>query len=122
MGWINREIMFVARLNDRIIGSFALNTAAPSYMSERWKSFPSSAFYLEAFVTSRTLTGLHIGRTLLQWAEQYTRDAGRTTIWLDCWGENVALVRYYQQMGFVPRDEFMVKDWRGQLFEKQIAH
>jgi hypothetical protein len=31
-------------------------------------------------------------------------------------------VRYYQQMGFVPRDEFMVKDWRGQLFEKQIAH
>src|SRR5260370_13364010 len=54
MGWINREIMFVARLNDRIIGSFALNTAAPSYLAQRRKSFPSSAFYLEAFVTSRT--------------------------------------------------------------------
>jgi hypothetical protein len=30
-------------------------------------------------------------------------------------------VCYYQQMGFVPLDELMVKEWRGQLFEKQIA-
>jgi RimJ/RimL family protein N-acetyltransferase len=58
---------------------------------------------------------------LLRWAGHYTRESGRTTIWLDCWSENAALVRYYQQMGFVPRGEFMVKEWRGQLFEKQIA-
>lgn len=121
MGWINREVMFAARLNDRIVGSLALNPMAPSYIASRWESFPSSAFYLEAFVTSRALTGQNIGRTLLQWAEQYTQESGRTTIWLDCWNENAALVRYYQQMGFVPRGEFVVKEWRGQLFEKQIA-
>jgi GNAT superfamily N-acetyltransferase len=121
MGWINREAMFVARLNDHIVGSLALNPAALSYIASRWESFPSSAFYLEAFVTSRALTGQNIGHALLQWAEHYTRESGRTTIWLDCWNENAVLVRYYQQMGFVPRGEFMVKEWRGQLFEKQVA-
>lgn len=120
-GWLNQGIMFVARLDDRIVGSLVLNPAAPSYISNRWESFPSSAFYLEAFVTSRALSGQYIGHTLLQWIEQYTRESGRTTIWLDCWGENAALVRYYRQLGFIPREEFMVKDWRGQLFEKQVV-
>lgn len=120
-GWINRETLFAAHLSDRIVGSLALNPDAPAYIANRWESFPSSAFYLEAFVTSRTLTGQNIGRMLLQWAEQFTCGSGRTTIWLDCWGENAPLVRYYQQMGFVPRDEFMVNGWRGQLFEKKIA-
>jgi len=58
---------------------------------------------------------------LLRWAEQYTLKCGRTSIWLDRWGENASLIHYYQQMGFVPRDEFMVNAWRGQLFEKQVA-
>ncbi|MGH2507583.1 MAG: GNAT family N-acetyltransferase [Ktedonobacteraceae bacterium] len=121
LGWINQETMFVVRLHDRIIRSLALNPVAPPYIANRWESFPSSAFYLEASVTSRSLIGQNIGRALLQWAEHYTRESGRMTIWLDCWDENAALVRYYQQMGFVPRGTFMVKAWRGQLFEKQIA-
>lgn len=121
LGWINRGTMFVARLHNGIVGSLALNPVAPPYIAKRWQSFPSSAFYLEAFVTSRSLVGQNIGRALLHWAEQYTRESGKTTIWLDCWDENAALVHYYQQAGFVPRGTFMVKAWRGQLFEKQIA-
>jgi len=120
-GWINQKTLFAAHLGDRIVGSLALNPDAPAYIANRWESFPPSAFYLEAFVTSRALAGQNIGRTLLQWAEQYTLKSGRTTIWLDCWSENASLIRYYQQMGFVPRDEFMVNEWRGQLFEKQVA-
>src|SRR5579863_5812562 len=119
--WIKQETLYIAHLSDRIVGSLALNPDAPVYIANRWESFPSSAFYLEAFVTSRALSGQHIGRTLLQWAEQYTLRSGRTTIWLDCWAENAPLVHYYQQMGFVPREEFMVNEWRGQLFEKQVA-
>src|SRR5260370_41657158 len=83
-GWINQESMFVARLGERVVGSLALNPTDPSYISDRWESFPSSAFYLEAFVTSRALTGQGIRRSLLQWAERYTRESGRITLWLDC--------------------------------------
>ena len=118
MGWIEREAMFVACLDEHIVGSVALNPAPPVYVANRWERFPSSAFYLEAFATSRALTGRGIGRAILHWAEL---ECGKATIWLDCWGENDALVRYYQQMGFVPRGEFRVEKWRGQLFEKQIS-
>lgn len=121
MGWINQETMFVARLAEDIVGSLALSPVAPPYIADRWESFPASAFYLEAFVTKRSLAGQGIGRALLRWAERYTRESARTTIWLDCWGENADLVRYYQRMGFVPRGEFMVREWRGQLFEKELA-
>lgn len=121
MKWIEQEIMFVARLNERIVGSLALNPLAPWYIAARWEHFPSSAFYLEGFATSRAFIGQGIGRILLQWAEQYTCECGRTTIWLDCWGENALLVRYYQQMGFTTHGTFMVKEWQGQLFEKQIV-
>lgn len=121
MNWIDQEVMFVARLRERVVGSLVLNPVAPEYIAGRWESFPSSAFYLEAFATARDLAGQNIGRVLLDWAEGYTRATGRSTIWLDCWGDNPDLVRYYQQRGFMPREEFLVKEWRGQLFEKQVA-
>lgn len=58
---------------------------------------------------------------MLQWTEHFALEAGKTTIWLDCWAENAALVRYYEQVGFIPRSEFFVKAWRGQLFEKSLV-
>ncbi len=121
MGWIEQGYMFIARLDSRVVGSLALNPAAPSYIASRWEHFPASAFYLEAFVTARTLSGQGVGRIFLQWAEQHAQNGGKTAIWLDCWAENAALVHYYQQMGFVPRGEFGLKAWRGQLFEKELC-
>lgn len=93
---------------------------APWYIVKRWLTFPTSALYLEAFTTTRSLAGQGIGRAILQWTEHYTRESGRNTIWLDCWAENAALVRYYKQAGFTPHETFIVNDWRGQLFEKQL--
>lgn len=121
MDWIKQKIFFVARLNGRIVGSLVLNPVAPVYIADRWESFPASAFYLEAFVTARVLSGQGIGSILLQWAEQYTRASGRTTLWLDCWRKNPALVNYYQRAGFVLREEFMAEEWPGQLFEKTVG-
>lgn len=121
MGWITRGDLFVARLRERIVGSLALCSTAPGYIADRWEQFPASAFYLEAFVTARSLAGQGLGRIMLHWAEQYTREVGKTSIWLDCWIENADLVRYYQRMGFETREAFFVKEWRGQLFEKVLS-
>lgn len=118
MAWIMKGDLFVARLAEHIVGSFVLSPQAPPYIADRWESFPISAFYLEAFVTSRALAHQGIGHVLLQWAEHYARNAGKTTLWLDCWAKNAALVRYYQQAGFIPHDEFRCGTWHGQLFEK----
>lgn len=122
MGWIHQGTMVVAVLAGRIVGSLALNPMTPAYVAHRWDSFPAPALYLEAVVTSRALAGQGVGRALLTWAERDAWAPGKTTIWLDCWAENAALVRYIQQMGFVTRGKFLLKEWRGQLFEKQLAH
>jgi GNAT superfamily N-acetyltransferase len=123
-GWIDRGAMFVARRSDKhsdnIVGTLAVGAQAPWYLT-RYTEFPSSAFYLEAFTTSRSVTGQGIGRTLLQWAEQYTLQSGRSELWLDCWADNPDLCRYYQKAGFVPRELFYVGEWHGQYFEKQLA-
>ena len=121
MGWIAQGHLFAAHLDGRIVGSLALSPTAPGYIAKRWEQFPASAFYLEAFVTARVLAGQGLGRIMLQWAERYTREVGKAAIWLDCWGENADLVRYYQRVGFEPREEFLVKGWRGQLFEKVLS-
>jgi GNAT superfamily N-acetyltransferase len=118
--WIEQRMLFIGRLDERLAGSLVLNPAAPAYIARYQDRFPSDAFYLEAFVTARSLAGQGIGQTLLQWAERYAREAGKTTLWLDCWADNAPLVAYYQRMGFSERENFTVGDWRGQLFEKRL--
>lgn len=119
--WIDAGAFFVAHLQGRIVGSLTLNPAPPWYIAKRWATFPAAALYLEAFTISRALTGQGLGRALLQWAEHYTLEIGRTTIWLDCWADNPALVDYYRQAGFTLHEIFLVHAWRGQLFSKQLA-
>lgn len=119
--WIDQQTMFVAQQDGNIIGSLALNAVAPPYVADRWETFPSSAYYLEAFTTSRKLVGQGVGRQLLQWAEHYTRRTNKTTIWLDCWNGTPALVNYYQNMGFVPQGDFSVQDWPGKLLKKEMV-
>lgn len=121
LNWIDTGHFFAARLQAQIIGSLALTPGAPWYLARRWQTFPANAFYLEAFTTSREYAGLGLGRALLSWAERYTLASGKTSIWLDCWADNPALVAYYQRAGFVLHEIFLVKTWRGQLFEKALS-
>jgi len=118
--WIHDEAFFAARIQGKIVGSLALNLTPPWYIAKRWEVFPLSALYLEAFTTSRAHAGQGLGRALLRWAEHYTLEIGRTAIWLDCWADNPTLVRYYQQAGFTRHEIFLVHEWHGQLFEKQL--
>ncbi len=120
LNWIDIGNLFAARLHNQVVGSLALNPNAPWYLTQRWQTFPPNALYLEAFTTSREHAGLGLGRALLRWAERYALERGKTSIWLDCWADNPALLAYYRRAGFVPQETFLVKAWRGQLFEKRL--
>ena len=120
IAWIGQGVLFTAYNNDQLVGTLVVSETAPAYVAHLWQSFPISALYLEAFITARSRAGQGIGRIVLQWAEQYAIQSHKTTLWLDCWAENQALCRYYEQAGFIPQSEFFVGEWRGQLFEKPL--
>lgn len=120
MGWIGAGALFVARQDGRIVGTIALAEQPPTYAAHFWPAFPATAYYLEAFATARDRAGEGIGRALLAWAEDYTRQQGKDTIWLDCWADSPGLVAYYQRAGYTPMNTFSVGEWRGQLFHKAL--
>lgn len=120
MQWIDSDALFVVRIGGNIVGTVALSETLPQYATGLFDSFPITAYYLEAFTTSRSLAGRGLGRDLLRWAEEYAREQGKTTIYLDCWAEHPDLPGYYEQAGYLPRTEFNVGEWRGLLFEKEL--
>lgn len=119
--WLDAEALYVARIAGSLVGTIALSETVPTYATHLFDSFPASAFYLEAFTTSRSLAGRGLGRDLLRWAEQYAAAQGKSTIYLDCWAESPRLPDYYKQAGYVPHTEFNVGEWRGILFKKQVG-
>ena len=119
-GWIEAGALFVARTGEKMVGVIALSDTVPKYVLHLFESFPDTAFYLEAFTTSRSYVGQGIGRDLLCWAEEYALQHGRTTIWLDCWAGKPALPNYYQGAGYAPRRTFKVGEWQGLLLEKKL--
>jgi GNAT superfamily N-acetyltransferase len=121
MGWIDAGALFVARQAGRVVGTVALAEQPPTYAAHFWPAFPATAYYLEAFTTARDRAGEEIGSALLAWAEDYARQQGKETIWLDCWADSPGLVAYYRRAGYTPVDTFHVGEWRGQLFERALA-
>ncbi|HEX8597957.1 MAG TPA: GNAT family N-acetyltransferase [Chloroflexia bacterium] len=119
--WIEAGALYVARIDDRMVGTVALSETPPQYAARFFDGFPATAFYLEAFTTKRWMSGQGIGRDLLRWAEQYAVEHGKASIWLDCWAGKPALPNYYQAAGYIPRREFALGDWQGLLLEKPLA-
>ena len=56
--------------------------------------------YIEAFATSTVARGCGLGRSLLQWAEDYAKQKGKSVLWLDCWADNSDLCDYYERAGY----------------------
>jgi GNAT superfamily N-acetyltransferase len=118
--WIDTGEMYVALQEGEMVGTIALSEKAPEYTSPLLDKLPDDALYLEALTTARSRAGSGVGREMLQWADRFAAEDGKTAIWLDCWADNPSLCQYYERAGYEPRGVFGTK-WRGQMFEKPLA-
>jgi len=121
-GWISNKSLFAARLDSSIVAILALSETIPPYALSALPEFPDPAFYLEAFTTSRALSGQGLGSDFLRWAEIYSAEQGKHSIWLDCWADNPELVAYYTHQGYTQVRDFYVGNWRGMLFHKSLTN
>src|SRR5258708_35820785 len=108
VAWIDQGILFTARSHDQLVGTLVVSETAPEYVAHLWQSFPTSAFYLEAFMPARSRAGQGIGQVALQWAAQSAIQANKTTLWLDCWAEDHPLCASYEHAGFMTQGGYFV--------------
>jgi ribosomal protein S18 acetylase RimI-like enzyme len=114
---VRRGELYVARYGAQIVGILSLHWADP----ETWGARPDDAGYVHNLAVHRAFAGYEIGRRLLEWAEGQIAAAGRLYVRLDCWAENPALIRYYEQTGYVHQSLVEFSSWRGCLFEKAVG-
>ncbi len=58
------------------------------------------AIYIHRIVTHPSYHGRGYVKTIVEWAKERAREAGKRFIRMDTWGDNQKLISYYQQCGF----------------------
>jgi ribosomal protein S18 acetylase RimI-like enzyme len=66
-------------------------------------------------------SGLGLGNKLLDWAEKYIRDCGKSFFRLDCMADNEELNTFYIRAGFNYRGRVDGKGWSANLYEKELG-
>jgi len=77
------------------------------------------AMYWHSFAVSRHLTGQGIGRALLNWGEEATRQRQFRMLRLDCHYLNVRLRQYYIDAGFESL-HYLGEQLFGGIFQKRV--
>lgn len=72
------------------------------------------AIYIHRIVTHPRFRGNHYTSRIIEWASEHGKKLGKQFIRMDTWGDNPALVSYYQRCGFSLVDT-ITPDSRGNL-------
>ena len=95
-----------------------------------WGEREADAGYVHRLVVRRDRAGAGLGATILDWAAQQVRAAGREWLRLDVPADNVALCAYYERLGFEYRGDAegdfthrdgVVRHWRTRLYERDCG-
>jgi ribosomal protein S18 acetylase RimI-like enzyme len=111
---VEQGAFHLARLDGEDVATFALLWGDPAFWGER----PPDAGYVHAVAVRRAYAGRGIGRSLIDWASEQAAGAGREYLRLDCLSDNAALQAYYEGLGFAPRGEVEIDDFKATLFER----
>ncbi|MGX4584220.1 GNAT family N-acetyltransferase [Paenibacillus chitinolyticus] len=109
--------LFIAYSDEEAVGCFTLQWSDKLLWGERDRG---DAGYLHRLVVTRKRSGLRLGIRLLEWAEDYTRRAGKTYFRLDCMSENSGLNAYYRNAGFDYLETVTGDGWSANLYEKKL--
>lgn len=109
--------MFLIKDGSSSIGTFFIVDSDPHLWDDEGDG---RSGYLHRLVVKREYAGNKLGYKLLELAEKYLRDRGKTLFRLDCMADNPKLNVFYKSAGF----EFVRRvdgdGWSANLYEKPI--
>jgi ribosomal protein S18 acetylase RimI-like enzyme len=100
---INEETLFVARNQDRIVGTIILShETEQGYDKADWNinAADSEAFVIHTLVVHPDYLKNHIGRMLLEFAEGEGRRNHMKALRLDVYEENIPAIKLYEACGY----------------------
>ncbi|MZQ81309.1 GNAT family N-acetyltransferase [Paenibacillus sp. 5J-6] len=117
-GLIEQYELFVAHMDDVPVGCLSVHWKDEEFWGEQ---FHEDAGYVHRLAVSRDYLGMGIGTRLLNWAEGYAREHGKSWLRLDCMAGNAALNRYYTREGFTFCGRYEAQGWAASLYERRIG-
>lgn len=118
---INLGETHLARRGSTVVGTVTLQWSDETF----WPGAPPDAGYVHRLAVTKSAHGLGVGRAMLDWAEEATRDTGRSFLRLDCPGGNPQLRAYYESVSFEPRGEVTLTGkwgtYRAAKYEKVVS-
>ncbi|WP_176444695.1 GNAT family N-acetyltransferase [Paenibacillus herberti] len=115
--FIREKEVFVAYMNGELSGCFSVQWE----YEEIWGDlFHDQAGYVHRLAVSRNIKGQGIGSRLLDWAEAYIKNKGKTWMRLDCMADNPTLNDYYRSQGLVYCGRHDDPRWSANLYERKI--
>ncbi|NOV00034.1 GNAT family N-acetyltransferase [Paenibacillus planticolens] len=115
---IDRYELFVANMNGVPVGCLSVQWGYEEIWGDQ---FHENAGYVHRLAVSRDCQSMGIGTRLLNWAESYVKDQGKTWLRLDCMADNAALNGYYARQGFAFCGRYEGQGWSAHLYERRVA-
>lgn len=120
--FLEHHLVRIAELKGRPVGACTLAEETPNYVE------PASEreLYMHLLVTDREVKGRGIGASLCADAMTQARSRDIGLLRVDCYaGDDRALVRQYERLGFTASSRFIVEreglmPWPGQILERRV--
>lgn len=97
---IHNKETFIVKRDGEIVATFTLYHEQTEWDQHVWGRLNDEAVYLHRLALSRSEIGSGLGKVVLQWMVNHLRNEGKSTLRLDCVGDNVKLNEFYLNNGF----------------------
>lgn len=100
---VKKGDLFVAKHNGKIVGSIILrHEPEPAYYGARWafESDYSDVFVIYTFVVHPDYLKCGVGKTLMNFAAEYSIKSKAKSIRLDVYEKNMPAIKLYEKCGF----------------------
>lgn len=117
-GMVAAGSVYFAEREGEVVGCCSLAFKGHSWWVDRSTKYG----YLSKLTVRDSVRGYGVGRAMMGWVEEQSREAGKRGVRLDCWADNPRLCRYYEEAGYVRVGESEgYGGYRLALYEKAIG-
>ncbi|MCL6266503.1 GNAT family N-acetyltransferase [Flagellimonas myxillae] len=112
---IDRNELFVALKNDKVIGAIVVSTKMDEeYVPVKWLVPNGNSTYIHRLCVAPELQGQGYAQRLMEFAEAHSRKNGFTSVRLDTFSQNQRNQRFYEQRGYEKLEDI--------FYPKQSSH